>query len=67
MAAPLDITANLSNSLNNLGASTSSATIGSYRSGNVGANSNSSLGLVKGTLIFLAVYLVLKIVKKGGK
>lgn len=70
-AVPIDITANLNdvlnNSFNNLGASTSSASIGSYRSGNVGQGSSSGLGLFKGTLIFLGVYLVLKLLKKGGK
>lgn len=66
-AVPIDISASLSNSLNNLGASTSSSSIGSYRSGNVGQGSTSGLGLFKGTLIFLGVYLVLKLLKKGGK
>ena len=67
MSAPLDITANLNDSLNNFGASTSSSSFGTYRSGNVGQNSTSGLGLFKGTLIFVGVYLVLKLLKKGGK
>lgn len=67
MAAPIDVTANLNDAFNNLGASDSTSSIGSYRSNNAFYGATSGLGLFKGALIFVGVYLVLKLLKKGGK
>lgn len=64
---PLPVNLNLNDAFNNLGASDSTSSIGSYRSNNAFNGATSGLGLFKGTLIFVGVYLVLKLLKKGGK
>ncbi len=63
-AVPIDINAHISDALNDFNASKSSASIGSYRSGNLGLNSNSSMGLFKGILIFAGGYLILKLLTR---
>lgn len=64
----LNISPNLNASfgdwLNNFGASESSSSIGSYRSGNSSNINSSSLGLFKGILIFAGGYLILKLLTR---
>lgn len=65
MSAPLDITANLNDAFNNWGASTSSATIGNYRTGNTSNLNSSNFGLLKSALLFAGVYMIFKLLKRG--
>lgn len=63
-AVPIDINAHISDALNDFNASKSNSSIGSYRSGNIGLNSNSNFGLFKGILIFAGGYLILKLLTR---
>ena len=65
-AVPIDINANWTDSFNDLNASKSGSSIGSYRSGNTQyLGSNSNFGLFKGVLLFAGVYLIFKLLKRG--